>query len=112
MTPATARTRRRHAPGASPTRAPGRGVAYRNVNYAILGEGRAGIASRVGVGIGWKRGDRDGTPFWNHEGGGPGFTSETRVYPDQRVAVVVLMNATQSAKLSWVADALCEVVRG
>jgi len=77
----------------------------------IQARGQAGIASAEGVGIGWKLGKRDGATFWNHEGGGPGFTSETRIYPDDGVAVVILMNATQSRKLSMLAHDVCELVR-
>lgn len=74
-------------------------------------QGAAGIASTVGVGLGWKFGRADSTPFWNHEGGGAGFTSETRIYPEQRLGIVILMNATQSRTLSLVAHDLCELIR-
>lgn len=69
--------------------------------------GRAGVLSRDGVGLAWKRGPR----FWNHEGGGPGFCSETRIYPERGLGVVVLMNRTQSARLSRVAHAIGERLR-
>ncbi|HMR09202.1 MAG TPA: serine hydrolase domain-containing protein, partial [Polyangiaceae bacterium] len=74
----------------------------------VQSPGAAGIASRVGVGIGWKCGRHRGVEFWNHEGGGAGFTSETRIYPDTNLAVVILMNATQSKKLSMLAHEICE----
>lgn len=76
-----------------------------------LATGAAGIASREGVGVGWKQGLVDGTVFWNHEGGGPGFCSETRVYPESKVGMVAMMNRSQTAGLSRAAHDLCEVIR-
>ena len=73
----------------------------------VQAHGSVGIASRDGVGLGWKRGDG----FWNHEGGGPGFTSETRIYPADRVGIVILMNATQSRRLSLLAHEICGALR-
>ena len=74
--------------------------------------GAAGVLSRVGVGLGWKLGRVDGREFWNHEGGGPGFCSETRLYPSEGLGVVVLMNLSHTAALSEVAHTLCESIRG
>ena len=73
--------------------------------------GQAGIVSAEGVGLGWKLGRANGVELWNHEGGGAGFTSETRIYPRDGVAVVVLMNKTQTRKLSWLAHEMCELLR-
>jgi CubicO group peptidase (beta-lactamase class C family) len=73
--------------------------------------GSAGITSTDGVGLGWKRGHHGGVTFWNHEGAGAGFTSETRIYPDDGLGVVILMNTTHNRKLSLLADAICEVLR-
>lgn len=73
--------------------------------------GAAGITSTVGVGIGWKLGEVEGTRFWNHEGGGAGFTSETRIYPDAGLGIVLLMNATQTPALSTAAHRICEAIR-
>jgi len=69
--------------------------------------GAAGIVSREGVGLAWKK----GIDFWNHEGGGPGFTSETRLYPAERLGMTLLMNVTQRGKWSRFAHDLCEMVR-
>ena len=38
----------------------------------------------------------------------PGFVTETRIYPDDDVAVVILMNATQTGALSRFAHEICE----
>lgn len=73
--------------------------------------GATGVASRDGVGLGWKRGSAEGGTFWNHEGGGPGFCTETRLYPDANLGVVVLMNATQSRHRSLVCHRACERIR-
>ncbi len=92
----------------------GDGVLRRGSREAMLSlqaEGKAGIASTVGVGLGWKAGDVDGTRFWNHEGGGPGFASETRLYPADGLGVVILMNRTHKPGLSLLAHDLCELIR-
>ena len=48
----------------------------------------------VGTTLGWHIGDRDGTRFFCKEGGGGGFHSMMRVYPDNGVGTVVMTNAT------------------
>jgi len=73
--------------------------------------GAAGIMSRDGVGLGWKRGLVDGVEFWNHEGGGPGFCTETRLYPSAGLGIVMLMNLSQSKRLSRACHELCESIR-
>ncbi len=77
----------------------------------IHARGQAGIFSKVGVGIGWKYGEVSGTRFWNHEGGGPGYCTELRIYPDDELGFVVLMNQSQSRRLSRLAHELCELLR-
>ncbi len=59
--------------------------------------GAIGICSREGAGCGWKIGDQEGRRFLNHEGGGAGFTSELRIYPDEGVGIVLLMNRLSRA---------------
>lgn len=84
----------------------------KRTTLTLQAKGRAGIASKTGVGIGWKLGElAGGTEFWNHEGGGPGFTSETRIYPADGMGVVLLMNTMHSAKISWLAHEICETLR-
>lgn len=93
---------------------PGDGVLSARAKAGLLtvqAQGAAGIASTVGVGLGWKLGDADGVRFWNHEGGGAGFTSETRIYPDAQLGIVLLMNATQTRALSLAAHGICEAIR-
>lgn len=83
----------------------------KQVMLTAWSRGAAGIVSREGVGIGWKQGLVDGIPFWNHEGGGAGFCSETRIYPDQGLGIVVLMNRSQSVAISRIAHRICEEIR-
>lgn len=93
---------------------PGDGVLRADSKRTMLtvqARGAAGIASTEGVGIGWKFGRAGGAAFWNHEGGGPGFTSETRIYPEAGLAMVLLMNATQTRARSLAAHAVCEAIR-
>jgi CubicO group peptidase (beta-lactamase class C family) len=72
--------------------------------------GSAGIESRVGVGLGWKIGEADGRRFLNHEGGGAGFTSELRIYPDEEVGVVIAMNAMSMPRTMRLAHKICETL--
>ncbi|HUJ42624.1 MAG TPA: serine hydrolase domain-containing protein [Opitutaceae bacterium] len=48
----------------------------------------------MGIGLGWYIDSIDGERFAVHEGGGGGWRSELRVYPDRGYAVAVLRNAT------------------
>ena len=48
----------------------------------------------LGVGLGWHIGREDGHDFAYHLGGGGGYRSEIRVYPDLGYAVAVLANET------------------
>ncbi len=73
--------------------------------------GAAGICSKDGVGLGWKRGTIGHTRFWNHEGGGEGFCSETRIYPGDGVGMVLLMNLSHSRALSRCCHRICEAIR-
>jgi CubicO group peptidase (beta-lactamase class C family) len=78
---------------------------------SVQAKGAAGIVSREGVGLGWKYGLADGTAFWNHEGGGPGFCSETRLYPEAKMGMVVMMNRSQNSGLSRLCHQICERIR-
>jgi CubicO group peptidase (beta-lactamase class C family) len=74
--------------------------------------GAAGVVSRAGVGIGWKLGQVGDIPFLNHEGGGPGFTSETRLYPDEGLGLVVCLNRwIMPTRSHLVAHRVCEAAR-
>ena len=75
-----------------------------------VAEGSAGIASRVGVGLGWKIGAVGDRRFLNHEGGGAGFTSELRIYPDHGVGVVIAMNAMRMPKTMRIAHTISETL--
>lgn len=79
--------------------------------FSLQASGAAGITSQDGVGLAWKLGTTDGTQFWNHEGGGPGFCSETRLYPSAGLGIVVLMNLSQNRRLSTLCHQLCETIR-
>lgn len=93
---------------------PGDGIVRAESKRALLTQrshGAAGIVSREGVALGWKLGRIGARTFYNHEGGGPGFATETRLYPDVGVGLVLLMNLTHSAALSRLAHRICERVR-
>lgn len=76
----------------------------------LVAEGKPGIESRVGMGLGWKIGRVDGRTFLNHEGGGAGFTSELRIYPAQRIGVALAMNTMRMPRTIHAAHRLCEAV--
>jgi D-alanyl-D-alanine carboxypeptidase len=86
-------------------------AASKETMLTLQSRGAAGIMSREGVGIGWKLGRANGIDFWNHEGGGPGFCSESRLYPGDDLGIVILMNRSQSAALSRVCHRICERLR-
>ena len=44
--------------------------------------------------LGWHIGQEEGVQFFFKEGGGGGFHAEMRIYPDQRIASVVIANNT------------------
>jgi CubicO group peptidase (beta-lactamase class C family) len=76
----------------------------------MVAEGAAGIESRVGVGLGWKIGRVGGRTFLNHEGGGAGFTSELRLYPEAGIGVALAMNTMRMPHTMRAAHRLCEAV--
>jgi CubicO group peptidase (beta-lactamase class C family) len=76
----------------------------------IVARGQAGFEAKVGVGLGWKIGQVDGRVFLNHEGGGAGFTSETRLYPQDQIGIIMLMNV-MGVKVNRLAQRVCEMIR-
>ncbi len=72
--------------------------------------GQAGIASKVGVGLGWKIGQTGEAAFINHEGGGAGFTTETRIYPARGVGLVIAMNRMSMPQINLAAHRMCEKI--
>lgn len=44
--------------------------------------------------LGWHIGDSDGARYYFKEGGGAGFHSEMRIYPDRNLASVIVVNRT------------------
>lgn len=75
----------------------------------LVAEGAAGIESRVGTGLGWKLGRAGARTFLNHEGGGAGFTSELRIYPDEGLGVALAMNQMRMPTTMRLAHRLCEL---
>jgi hypothetical protein len=53
--------------------------------------------SKLDVGFGWFRQTSEGTGFADHLeqlGGGAGFFSEMRIYPEESLGIIVMGNAT------------------
>jgi CubicO group peptidase (beta-lactamase class C family) len=91
----------------------GRGILSANSTrqmQTMVAHGQAGFEAKVGMGLGWKIGQAEGRTFLNHEGGGAGFTSETRLYPQDQIGLVMLMNV-MGAKVSRLAHRVCERIR-
>lgn len=72
--------------------------------------GAAGIESRVGVALGWKVGRAGRRMFLNHEGGGAGFTSELRIYPETGIGIALGMNTMRMPRTMRVAHRICEEI--
>jgi CubicO group peptidase (beta-lactamase class C family) len=72
--------------------------------------GAAGIESRAGVGLGWKLGRVGERTFLNHEGGGAGFTTELRLYPDAGIGIAVAMNTMRMPATMRLAHRVCEMI--
>lgn len=93
----------------------GRGILTKDTSQLMqrmVAQGQAGIASKVGVGLGWKIGQVGEEIFINHEGGGAGFTSETRIYPVQGIGLVVALNRMNMPQVNMVAHRICEKILG
>ncbi|MDE0877638.1 MAG: serine hydrolase [Sphingomonas bacterium] len=61
--------------------------------------------STNGYGLGVSMGSRDGHRYVEHSGEAVGFLSENIVFPDDKIAIVVLTN-------SWFSDAFIRIARG
>jgi CubicO group peptidase (beta-lactamase class C family) len=72
--------------------------------------GKPGIESRDGIGLGWKFGTAQNGRFLNHEGAGPGFTSELRLYPKQGAGIALAMNVMRMPRANRAAHHICEAV--
>lgn len=77
----------------------------------MVAPGQAGIASKAGVGLGWKFGQTGEEVFINHEGGGAGFASETRIYPARGIGFVITMNRMSMPQTYLVAHRICERIK-
>jgi CubicO group peptidase (beta-lactamase class C family) len=49
---------------------------------------------KVSHGIGWFVFDEEGETYFGHNGGGPGFATGMRVYPESDLAIVIMSNGT------------------
>lgn len=76
----------------------------------LVAEGRPGVESRVGIGLGWKIGRAGERTFLNHEGGGAGFTSELRLYPEAGLGIALGMNMMRMPRTMRAAHRICEAV--
>jgi CubicO group peptidase (beta-lactamase class C family) len=75
----------------------------------LVGRGKAGIVSAAGTGLGWKLGDSPHGRYLNHEGGGPGFTAELRIYPKRNIGIALVINRMAMA-CGRAAHRLCETI--
>ncbi len=61
-----------------------------------------------GHGLGWSVGKTNRTRFIEHTGGGPGFATEMRLYPDEELGIAILANGTDLDR-SGVVDLLASM---
>jgi CubicO group peptidase (beta-lactamase class C family) len=47
-----------------------------------------------GRGLGWYVGESDGERYLEHMGGGPGFATTMRLYPETGIGIAILANGT------------------
>ena len=70
--------------------------------WAFAGDSRALASATLrltrqgdgGLPLGWEGFSQDGTPWFQHRGGGPGFASIMRLYPTKGLAVAIVANST------------------
>jgi hypothetical protein len=55
-------------------------------------------ADKAAFALGWFIQERDGRRFYSHRGGGLGYVSEVRLYPEAGLGSVLLVNMTTPAK--------------
>lgn len=61
-----------------------------------------------GYGLGWFVGESGGSRFLEHAGGGPGFATIFRIYPDDDLGIVILSNGTDLDR-KGIADLLAKI---
>ena len=59
-------------------------------------------------GLGWHVGDTDDRPYIYHMGGGAGFFTEMRIYPEERLGIVAMANG--SGKYSPIVGELRDII--
>ena len=59
-------------------------------------------------GLGWHVGDTDNRPYIYHMGGGAGFFTEMRIYPEERLGIVAMANG--SGKYSPIVGELRDII--
>lgn len=55
-----------------------------------------------GHGLGWFKGEGNGSRFLEHAGGGPGFATIMRLYPERGLGIAILANGTDLDRQSLV----------
>jgi D-alanyl-D-alanine carboxypeptidase len=77
---------------------------------SLIASGQAGFEAKLGMGLGWKIGEIDGRRFYNHEGSGAGFATETRIYPDENLGILLMMNVS-GIRFHHLQHHICETIR-
>lgn len=63
-----------------------------DVKSLFLSEQRTSTGKPLPTTLGWHRGELDGIPYFSKPGGGPGVSSNVRLYPEQKLGTVFLSN--------------------
>lgn len=54
----------------------------------------------MSIAISWFLGEMNNIPYFYHQGGGMGFVAEVRIYPEENIGSIILMNRTDYDSLS------------
>jgi CubicO group peptidase (beta-lactamase class C family) len=82
----------------------------REIAPPLFGETRLTDGSRSGYGLGFFVEDQDGRRKVSHDGQVSGFLAENRIYPDDGVAISVLVNTEVGAPNLAIADRIAQLV--
>lgn len=74
----------------------------------IFASQKTSAGTPLGTTLGWSEGALEGARWVGKPGGGPGFFSNVRIYPDQKRATILLVNCTEvrESRINQLSDKL------
>jgi len=61
------------------------------LNSGKINQGRM-YGKKISIGLAWMRSEIDGKTYFTHPGNAPGYSCDMRIYPDEKMVTVVMMN--------------------